>query len=187
MMADPVTDMRAFLAICCLDDVTNDPTMLGFIKNKCIVSIDDFKRLSFEDDVKAMVKQYNTVVAALRQLSCIQEKNIMALTFWVFDQARRQLNFNVNEQGDNALGAAVDEMTRYKEQNENGEKDGAIMDKIETGLKWHDWDTKFKNFLAARVGYDGIPLDYVVQHEKPAGWDPWHDAKNEHKQLYDQV
>ena len=26
-----------------------------------------------------------------------------------------------------------------------------MMDKIKTGLKWHDWDATFKNFLAARV------------------------------------
>ena len=177
MIADLVTDMRSFLPIFTLDNVANNPIILGFKTNQCIVSI--FKRLSFEDDIIATVKQYNTVEAATKQFSCIHEKNMMTLTFLVFDQMRRQLNLDVNELDDNAL-----EAKQYKEQKEKVKKDGATMDKIETRLKLHDWDAKFENFLAAKVGCDGMPLDYIVQHKKLVEWDSRHDAENEYKMLH---
>ena len=82
MMANLAADMKAFLAVCSLDDVANNLIMLVFIMNQLIVSIDDFKQLSFKDDIKVMVKQFNTVAKAPRKCSFIQEKNIVALTFW---------------------------------------------------------------------------------------------------------
>ena len=102
--------------------------------NQHIVSINDFKWLSIDDDIKAIVKQYNTVVAAPRWQPH-PRKEYHALAFWVFDEMRRQLDLNVNEWDNSALGAAVNEIKWYKEWKEKVEMDSATMDKIETGLK----------------------------------------------------
>eukprot|EP00957_Ditylum_brightwellii_P039993 3027033-Ditylum_brightwellii.AAC.1 len=52
--------------------------------------------------------------------------------------------------------------------------------KIDTGLRYHEWNLGFKNFLSARMGIQG-KLDYVIQKDKPSGWDIKTDAVNDNE------
>ena len=52
--------------------------------------------------------------------------------------------------------------------------------KVEIGVKWTVWDTKWGNFLGSLQEASGIQLDYVVWHDMPATWNPAIDAANDH-------
>ena len=49
--------------------------------------------------------------------------------------------------------------------------------KVETGIKWTMWDTKWENYLGSMMGASGIPLDYIARRKQPDGWtaDNYHD------------
>ena len=55
--------------------------------------------------------------------------------------------------------------------------------KLEIGVKWTVWDTKWENYLGSLQGALGILLDYVVRRYMPVTWNPTTDAANKHECL----
>jgi hypothetical protein len=175
-----------FLAICGISNAGPVATRQSttFIATQGFQSIDDFIGLT-QTDIGRLVKSYNDGTPAQR-LGFMVEKNLQALAHWATDRARRQLPLDPAGWSPEALKHAKSSMAIAEEMKANPEKPKKV-EKITTGIGWYNWQQRFENYLSQVRGVGNVPLLYVIRRDKPDGWDPATDAKNETECLIYQV
>ena len=132
-----------------------------------------------------MIKNHNDAPDITR-LGYIHQRNIEALVHWVRNQTRCQLPLSIANWNTAALMCAITDRQIEAQQGETSDTPQRPTT-IKTGLEWYDLSEKFQNYLMQIKGVTGIGLNYVIQKEMPAGWNPATDASNKHKRLKYQV
>ena len=94
-------------------------------------------------------------------------KCFQALSFWITDSHRRNIQINPADFTQNILDEYL-ELVRVNLQTDESD------DKIELpsslkDSKWEDWNILLTNYLMAQASVDGIPLFYVIRPDLPAG------------------
>ena len=80
---------------------------------------------------------------------------------------------------DNSALADAIERVNY----ETPSKEVEHLGKLEVGIKWTVWETKWEKYLGSIFGASGIPLDYMIRRDMPVGWIAANDTMNEHDRL----
>ena len=136
-----------------------------FAESHRLGEIEDFGILEIKD-VPNMIKAHNSTPGQEYRMGVVQQRKIQALIWWAKYHKQRGVYLIVADFIQETMDDAIQKL-------DAGTPTGDKLDcpgKVKTGYKWPTWDIKFDNFLGARVGQTGIPLDYVTQRFMSATW-----------------
>ena len=107
-------------------------------------------------------------------LGAVHQRRIQALIYWERDHKQRGINIEAANWTSETMSEAIERVN-----SDTPQKEVARPGKVETGIKWTMWYTKWENCLGSMMGASGIPLDYIVLRKQPDGW----TADNDHDRL----
>jgi len=110
----------------------------------------------------------------------------MGLIWYVKDMTRRGLPIDANTIVLNDLHRGHMAYEAYVQNRDKGENIKAL-EKWCDKYDFDDWDRKVTETLSLVYGRNYCSIAYVIQPEKPAGWDPVVDAVNDYERLMYQL
>ena len=125
-----------------------------------------------------MIQNHNSINGQTVILGAFLQSNVQALIYWAMEKKRRGVEIVASDWTTAQMAESIQRVN-----SDVMEKEVEFLGKLDIGVKWAVWDTKWQNYLRSLQGASGIPLGYLVRHDMPATWDSATNAANEHDRL----
>ena len=159
--------LRQVLLTCGLPDIKNidgKRPKQAFINSQGFADIDNFTILAVKN-APYMIKNHNSIHDHSVILGAVHQRSIQALMYWERDQKQQGITTEAANWTLKTMAKSIERVNSNTPQ-----KEVAMPGKVETGIPWMMWDTKWENYLGPMMGASGIPLDYIVRRKQPDGW-----------------
>ena len=172
--------IRQMLLICGLPDTVNAagtrPTQ-AFIDSQGFTHVEDFTIISVKD-VLNMINNHNSINGQIVILGYVHQRKLQVLIYWARYKKRHGMAIVA---ADWTTAQLVEAIERFN--SDVPAKGLERPSKLDIGVKWNIWDTKWESYLGSLQGASVILVYYVDRCDMPATWNPATDAVNEHDRL----
>ena len=144
-------------------DVAGTRPTQAFIDSQGFTEVGDLAIIAVKY-VPHMIKNHNSIQGQTVILGAVHQRKIQGLIYWAKDQRRQGVAIVAANW---TVAVMLDKIERVN--SVAPPKEVERPSKMETGIKWTVWDTKWENYLGSLQGASGIPLDYIIRRYIPAG------------------
>ena len=148
-----------------------DAAQRGAIVAEGFTTLSEFGRMR-NKDLAQMVRRITSLPVARGgvRIGQVQLRKMEALVYWVKDRRRRSQDLVVEDFTEATLEDCLDKMDLEERESEEADAAKAVSPgKLQSGTGWVQWEIAFVNYLSGIKGIAGIPLNYVVRKDLPAG------------------